>query len=127
MSAHGGGRRTVALIGEFLNEYLPVVRRRDEDTVASYRTSINLFVDYLRDSRGVSLAALKGTDIDQKSVAGFLSWLADERGNASTTINHRLYDVRGLCSFLASRGDIDQVSLELIRDVSAVDDDRATE
>ena len=127
MSARDGERRTVALIGEFLNEYLPVVRRRDEDTVASYRTTINLFLDYLRDSRGVGLAALKGTDVDQKSVAGFLDWLARERGNAATTISHRLYDVRGLCSFLASRGDIDQVSLELIRDVSAVDDDRSTE
>jgi site-specific recombinase XerD len=96
--------RTVSLVGEFMNVYLPSVRRLDDDTVASYRTSISLYLDYLRDSRGISLATLTAADVCQESVVGFMSWLAETRGNVATTINHRLNDVRGLCHFLASRG-----------------------
>lgn len=39
--------RLISLMGEFLRIYLPCVRNRDEDTVASYRHSINLFVVFL--------------------------------------------------------------------------------
>lgn len=35
--------RLVSLIGEFIKVYLPRVRNRDEDTIASYRYSINLY------------------------------------------------------------------------------------
>jgi site-specific recombinase XerD len=119
--------RTVSLVGEFMNVYLPSVRRLDDDTVASYRTSISLYLDYLRDSRGISLATLTAADVCQESVVGFMSWLAETRGNVATTINHRLNDVRGLCHFLASRGAIDAVTHERIREVCGVPDDRATE
>ena len=37
----------VSLMGEFMRTYLPGVRNRDDDTIASYRYSINLFVAYL--------------------------------------------------------------------------------
>ena len=37
----------VALMGEFMRTYLPAVRNRDDDTITSYRYSINLFVAYL--------------------------------------------------------------------------------
>ena len=35
--------RLVSLMGEFIKVYLPRVRNRDEDTIASYRYSINLY------------------------------------------------------------------------------------
>ena len=38
MSSQLADRRIVPIIGDFLNTYLPVVRRRDDDTVRSYRT-----------------------------------------------------------------------------------------
>ncbi len=119
--------RLVALVAEFMNTYLPVVRRRDGDTVASYRTSIRLYLDYLKASRGLTLATLAAADLDQESVTGFMSWLAEERGNVATTINHRLSDVRGLIRFLASRGAVDQVAYERVREVRELPDDRAVE
>ena len=120
-------RRLVALIGEFLNTYLPVVRRRDDDTVRSYRTSVNLFLDYLKQERGVALAAVTAADLSQENVAGFADWLKKTRGNAAPTINHRVSDVRGLCRYAESRGVLGRVEYELVREVSAVPDDRAVE
>ena len=46
--------RLVSLMGEFMRTYLPCVRNRDEDTIASYRYSINLFVTYLESEQKVT-------------------------------------------------------------------------
>lgn len=119
--------RLVSLVGEFMNTYLPVVRRLDDDTVASYRTSISLFLDYLEASDGITLATIEASDLTQERVVGFMGWLSDARGNVATTVNHRLSDVRGLCRFLSSRGSISAVAYELIREISPVRDDRSIE
>jgi integrase len=42
-------------------------------------------------------------------------------------VNHRLSDIRGLCRFLHSRGAIDAVAWEAVREVAEVPDDRAVE
>ena len=120
-------QRLVSLIGEFMTSYLPVVRRRDGDTVASYRTSINLFLSFLSSERGVTLAAATASDFGQANVVAFMAWLSEERRNAAPTVNHRLSDIRGLCRFLHSRGAIDAVAWEAVREVSKVPDDRAVE
>ena len=117
-------RRLVPLIGDFLNSYLPVVKRRDADTVASYRTSINLFLDYLREERGVTLVTITAADLSQENLTGFMDWLKERRGNSAPTINHRLSDVRGLCRYAESRGALGSLEFEMIREVSAVADDR---
>lgn len=127
MSARPADPRLVLLIGEFLNTYLPVVRRRSERTVESYRTSVNLFLDYLRQERGVTLASITAADLGQGSLTGFMDWLRDARGNAAPTINHRLSDVRGLCRYAESRGVLDPVAYELVREIREVPDDRAEE
>lgn len=120
-------QRLVSLIGEFMTSYLPVVRRRDGDTVASYRTSINLFLSFLSSERGVTLAAATASDFGQANVVAFMAWLSEERRNAAPTVNHRLSDIRGLCRFLHSRGAIDAVAWEAVREVAEVPDDRAVE
>ena len=120
-------QRLVSLIGAFMTSYLPVVRRRDGDTVASYRTSINLFLSFLSSERGVTLAAATASDFGQANVVAFMAWLSEERRNAAPTVNHRLSDIRGLCRFLHSRGAIDAVAWEAVREVAEVPDDRAVE
>lgn len=119
--------RLVSLVSEFLLKYLPEVRKLDDDTIASYRSSINIFLDYLAEEHGLALANLRASGLTQAVLVGFLAWLADARGNAATTVNHRLSDVRGLLRFLFSRGVIDQVAWELIREVRPVPDERPNE
>lgn len=127
MRARAADQRLVSLIAEFMNTYLPSVKRRSVHTVESYRTSINLFLAYLKAERGTTIATLTAADICQSNVVGFTGWLADSRGNVATTVNHRLADIRGLCRFLESRGCLDTSAYELIREIEDVPDERITE
>ena len=92
--------RLISLMGEFLRIYLPCVRNRDEDTVASYRHSINLFVVFLEAEKKITVMTMQTSDFNQKNIVGFMSWLKSERNNVATTINHRLSDIRGFCRYL---------------------------
>lgn len=92
--------RLVSLMGEFIRVYLPCVRNRDEDTVPSYRYSINLFVAYLETENGVTVMTMRSSDFNQKNIVGFMSWLKSTRNNVATTVNHRLSDIHGFCRYL---------------------------
>ena len=127
MRAKAKDPRLVSLIGEFLKTYLPVVRKRDPNTVASYRSSINVFLEYLAHARGLTLATAAVADFSQANVVGFVTWLVGERGNAATTANHRLSDIRGFCRFLWRKGAISALAFEEVREVGDVPDDRAVE
>lgn len=77
--------------------YLLGVRNRDEDTVSSYRYSINLFVAYLESESKATVLTMQSSDFSQKNIVGFMTWLKSDRNNVVTTINHRLSDIRGFC------------------------------
>ena len=114
----------VSLIGEFMKVYLPCVRNRDDDTVASYRYSINLYISYLEASKGLTLLTIQSCDFNQKNIVAFLSWLESERHNVATTINHRLSDIRGFCKYLMKKNAITSNEYEEIREINDVNDDR---
>lgn len=117
----------ISLIGEFLKTYLPCVRHRDEDTIDSYRHSINLFLAYLAESSGLSLMTVQSGDFNQKNILKFMDWLSSNRGNAATTVNHRLSDIRSFCKFLAKKKVISEIDYEGIREITDVKDDRVIE
>jgi len=114
----------VSLMGEFMRTYLPGVRNRDDDTIASYRYSINLFVAYLEAENKITVQTMQAADFNQKNIAGFLTWLKSDRDNVATTINHRLSDIRGFCRYLYKKHALALDEYESIREISDVDDDR---
>ena len=114
----------VSLMGEFMRTYLPCVRNRDDDTIASYRYSINLFVAYLESENKVTVLTMQASDFNQKNIVGFIAWLKSDRNNVATTINHRLSDIRGFCKYLYKKRAIALDAYEAIREISDVDDDR---
>ena len=116
--------RLVSLMGEFMRTYLPCVRNRDEDTIASYRYSINLFVTYLESEQKVTVLTMQSSDFSQKNIAEFMNWLKSERNNVAPTINHRLSDLRGFCKYLYKKNAISLAEYEAIREISDVDDER---
>ena len=116
--------RLISLIGEFMNSYLPCVRNRDSDTIASYKYSINLYISYLGESEGLSLLKLQSSDFNQKNIIGFMLWLKTERHNVATTVNHRLSDIRGFCKYLLKKKAISPYDFEEIREINDVNDDR---
>ena len=116
--------KLVALMGEFMRTYLPIVRNRDDDTVASYRHSINLFVTYLEAENRITVLTMQSSDFSQKNIVGFMAWLKSERKNVATTINHRLSDLRGFCKYLYKKNAIALDEYEAVREISDVNDDR---
>lgn len=114
----------ISLMGEFMRVYLPCVRNRDEDTVASYKYSINLFMAYLKAENGVTAMTMQSSDFNQKNIVGFMSWLKSARNNVAPTINHRLSDVRGFCRYLYKKNVITLDEYEAIREINDADDDR---
>ena len=114
----------VSLMGEFMRTYLPGVRNRDTDTIASYRYSINLFVAYLEAEKEVTVLTMQASDFNQKNIVGFMAWLKSDRNNVATTINHRLSDIRGFCRYLYKKRAIALDEYEAIREINDVNDDR---
>lgn len=114
----------ISLIGEFLKTYLSFVRHRDEDTIESYRHSLNLYLAYLAESGGLSLMTVRSSDFSQKNIVAFMDWLLSSRGNVATTVNHRLSDIRGFCKFLAKKKAVSEIDCEEIREITDAIDDR---
>ena len=114
----------ISLIGEFLKTYLPYVRHRDEDTIDSYRHSINLFLTFMADTYDLTLMTVQSSDFSQKNILAFMDWLSSSRGNVATTVNHRLSDLRGFCKFLAKKKAIQEVDYEEIREITDANDER---
>ncbi len=114
----------ISLLGDFIKVYLPCIRNRDDDTIASYRHSINLFMSYLNSVRGLSLLTIQASDFNQKDIVAYMNWLAAERHNVATTINHRLSDIRGFCQYLLKKKAISPEVYEGIREINDVADER---
>lgn len=99
-------------VRRFLLDYLPKQRCLSENTIVSYRQTLNLFVSYMRDEMGISPAKLTFSRIDKDAILGFLLWIENVRGCGANTRNQRLMALR---SFLEFSGQIDctQTALHL--------------
>ena len=117
----------VSLIGDFIKNYLPNVKHRDEDTIASYKYSINLYLQYLEQLKGLTLRTVRSSDFNQVNIVAFIGWLKTDRGNVATTINHRLADIRGFCKFLLKKKAISSSDYEEIREINDVTDERVVD
>ena len=72
-------------VRDFLTIYLPKQRKFSENTIRSYRMSLSLFFDYLKDEKGVSIQKLSFNHLNSENVSGFFAWLQSERGNSDTS------------------------------------------
>ena len=89
-------------IKKFLEVYLPKQRNLSPNTARSYRTALNLFVDYLVDVRHLRLSEVGFECIDRATIAGFLSWLEDARHCSAATRNQRLAAISSFLSYVAT-------------------------
>ena len=115
----------LSAIREFLLEYLPTVRRRDDDTITSYRYSINLFLAFLDEVYGIQLKTVRASDFTQKNILLFIQWLQLTRNNSAPTINHRLSDLKNFCKFFMKKDVLSAVELQLIQEIEPVPDTRS--
>lgn len=82
------------LLSGFLTEYLPVQKGSSIRTIASYRDSFKLLLQYLRDIKGIPPEKVKLISLDTTVITEFLNWLEDKRGCSISTRNQRLAAIR---------------------------------
>lgn len=119
--------KLISLISEFNNNYLPLVKSRDEDTINSYKYSIDIYLSFLREEYGITLRTVISKDFNQNNIVKFTRWLQEKKGNAAPTINHRLSNIRIFTRFLMKNGAITPLEYELIREIDELPDERCIE
>lgn len=88
-------------IKAFLTVYLPEIRAKSNNTIKSYRDTLNLFFQFLKLKKNLSLQQVTMENVCASTVKEFLDWLIDERGCSFSTRNQRLSCIRGFYGYLA--------------------------
>lgn len=104
-------------IRDFLTVYLPKQRRVSNNTVQSYRVSLNLYVDFLTEKLNLPLQRLSYDNVNRETVTAFLDWLQNERGCSAATRNQRLMAIRSFAKYSAM---IDAANLYIQSEVGKV-------
>jgi site-specific recombinase XerD len=92
-----------SLIQRFFTEYLITQRALSPRTIASYRDSWMLFLDFVHNRLGKLPTALCLADIEPNLILAFLNHLEQQRQNSVQTRNVRLAALRAFLKFAARR------------------------
>ena len=89
-------------VHDFAWDWMPGQLTASEDTLKSYRMSMELYVGWLG-GRGVTPSSLSANDFEAPAIEAWLAWLAGERGNSPRTCNVRLSALRTFCRYVSRR------------------------
>jgi integrase/recombinase XerD len=87
----------------FFTERLIGQRRASSHTVASYRDTFRLLLDFAQTHTGKTPSQLDLADVDAVLVGRFLNYLEGDRGNSVRTRNNRLAAIHSLFDYAAFR------------------------
>ena len=85
----------------YLTEYLPVVRNRSRNTIASYRDALRQLLEYVAD-KGLSPDTLHVEEITPDLIAGFLLYLEQAKNCSVQTRNLRLSAIHSFASYIST-------------------------
>jgi integrase/recombinase XerD len=95
------------LIGPYLQsfflEFLCTQKRASPQTIASYRDTFRLLLQFLKQSKRLSPEETTLEDIDVQTILSFLDHLEEKRNNSIRSRNVRLSAIRSLFRFIALR------------------------
>jgi len=90
-----------SLIKDYLTHYMPLERKFSENSIRSYRKSLNLLLDYVKTQNGIPLAKITFDMIDRNVLSAFLDYLETDRKCSPSTRNQRLHCIRAFYAFAA--------------------------
>ena len=90
----------VRAINEFFYVYLPKQGCFSKNTIESYETAFNLFLNYMIDKHDSSLQQMTLDDLNKDNMVGLVDWLAEVRQNSPGTCNQRLMAFRSFAKYL---------------------------
>jgi integrase/recombinase XerD len=88
--------RLAPILQSFFTDRLVVQRQASTATIAAYRDTLRLLLNWLADTTGTQPAMVDLGQLDVTTITAFLTYLQDERGNSTTTRNARLTAIRSL-------------------------------
>lgn len=88
--------RLAPILQSFFTDRLMVQRQASPNTIAAYRDTFRLLLDWLWHTTGTEPSKLDLAQLDAPTIAEFLTHLQDERGNSTSTRNTRLSAIRSL-------------------------------
>jgi integrase/recombinase XerD len=91
------------LLQSFFTEHLCTHKRVSLQTIASYRDSFRLLLQFLHARTGTAPAALRISDLDAPAILSFLEDLEGSRGNSIRSRNARLTAIRSFFRLVALR------------------------
>jgi integrase/recombinase XerD len=91
------------LLQAFFTEHLCTHKRVSLQTIASYRDSFRLLLQFLHSRTGTAPAALRISDLDAPAILSFLEDLEGSRGNSIRSRNARLTAIRSFFRLVALR------------------------
>lgn len=97
------------LIHGFLVVSLPKEQKCSENTIRSYRKSLELFLDYTKNKKKVKLQEITFEMIDRQILSAFLDYLEEDRKCSPSTRNQRLHAINSFYKY-AAQEDITVVS-----------------
>jgi len=83
----------------YLEEYLPLVRSASVHTVSTYKESLNSFISFLADTKGIPRNKMDFTTFNRQNVKDFLKWLTNTKCLAPKTCNLRLTAIRAFLEY----------------------------
>jgi site-specific recombinase XerD len=95
--------RVGPLLQIFFTDHLVAQRRLSLQTVASYRDTIRLLLQFVHRESGIEPAALEIRELDAEIIFRFLDALEKDRGNAIVSRNLRLTAIRSFYRMVALR------------------------
>jgi len=87
----------------FFTDRLAKQRQASAHTIAAYRDTLRLLLDFMSCRTGKPPSRLGWDDFDADVIAAFLDHLETERGNSARTRNARLTAIRSLFTYASLR------------------------
>jgi site-specific recombinase XerD len=91
--------RFFILLRQFLTVYLSKHKCYSPNTIQSYKAAFNLFFDYLRDEKGISLEKAGFAQFSHGMISEFLDWIEHSRNCGISTRNQRLFALKSFMKF----------------------------
>lgn len=83
----------------FPDHELLKIRKKSQNTIASYRASLNIYAGFLEEVKGIRRECICFNDLDRKNLKEYLVWMADIKAWDPKTCNLRLTAVKALLSY----------------------------
>jgi len=96
------GKTLFEHIRDFLKVYLPKQRRCSSNTIAAYRITLELLIDFAKTKHHIPIQDVTVEMLDYGLITEYLDWLETERNCSIATRNHRLAAIRAFFTYAAA-------------------------